>query len=63
MQDKCPVNLCLKPTYTDEFQMILDIVRGAMKQVENKKGVDLEELAMEVAILIAEDKKIDIYKT
>jgi len=63
MQNECPVNLCLKPTYTDEFQAILDIVSGAMKQVKNKKGVDLEELAMEIAILIADKRKIDIYKT
>lgn len=62
-QGKCPVNLCLTPTYTEEFLELLEVITKAVKSVEIKKAdVDIDELCKEIAIMIAADRGIDIYK-
>ncbi len=53
----------MTPTYTDDFQRVLEIVRNVLGKVDIKNpDIDVEGLCREIAILIAEDRGIDIYK-
>jgi 3-deoxy-D-manno-octulosonic-acid transferase len=58
MKEKCSV--CVTPTHTEKFEKIHAAIHEELKK-RNIQGEDAGELAMALAILVADSLGIDVY--
>ena len=60
MKEKCSV--CVTPVHTDKFRKIHMAIYEELKKRKTQGEEDMKELAMALAILVADSLEIDVYQ-